>query len=59
MTAGGKEAFPFNELPEGRRGTFNEITGTLLYLVGKSGGYTNGLVQVVDGGRLSVMPSTY
>jgi hypothetical protein len=59
MTEGVKAEFPYNEVPAHRQGNFNELAGTLLYLVGKSGGYLNGSVQVVDGGRLSVMPATY
>jgi hypothetical protein len=59
MTAGGKSDFPYNEIPAHRQGTNDEIAGTVLYMVGKSGGYLNGSVQLIDGGRLSVMPSTY
>lgn len=31
------------------------MAGSLLYLAGKSGSYCNGMILVVDGGRLSVM----
>lgn len=59
MTAGIPPKFPYEKVPLGRQGTYDEIAGTLLYLVGKSGGYVNGNVSVVDGGRLTEMPSTY
>lgn len=59
MTQGAKQEFPYDEIPAHRQGNLNELAGTLLYMVGKSGAYLNGSVQVVDGGRLSVMYSTY
>ena len=59
MTAGAKTEYPYNEIPAHRQGTIDEMAGTVLYMVGKSGGYLNGSVQVVDGGRLGVMPATY
>lgn len=59
MTAGAPDEWPFDKIPAGRQGTFDEITGTILSLVGRSGAYTNGQVVVVDGGRLSQMPTTY
>jgi NAD(P)-dependent dehydrogenase (short-subunit alcohol dehydrogenase family) len=59
MTAGAPPTFPCDKIPAGRQGNFEEISGTILYLVGKAGGYVNGNVQVVDGGRLGQMPATY
>jgi NAD(P)-dependent dehydrogenase (short-subunit alcohol dehydrogenase family) len=59
MTTHVPPKFAFNLVPAGRQGTYEEISGTILYLVGKGGAYTNGNVQVVDGGRLTQMPSTY
>lgn len=59
MTQGAPEAYPFDKVPAGRLGTYDEITGTILSLVGRSGAYTNGSVVIVDGGRLSQMPATY
>lgn len=59
MTAGGLQTFPANLVPAGRRGAFEEMAGLLLYLVGKSGAYVNGAVEVTDGGRLGVMQATY
>lgn len=52
-------SFPWDLVPAGRQGTFEEIAGSLLHLVGKSGAYLNGLVLVTDGGRLSVMEASY
>lgn len=59
MTAGSKDVYPVNEVPAGRKGDFGDMAGVILYLVGKSGAYVNGNVQVTDGGRLSMMPGTY
>lgn len=59
MTAGHVPAtLDYNAIPAGRAGDFDDIAGVLLFMVGKSGGYLNGAVQVTDGGRLSVMPAT-
>jgi THO complex subunit 3 len=59
MTEGVPPEFAYDLVPAHRQGNFNEIAGTLLYMVGKSGAYLNGSVQLVDGGRLSVFESTY
>lgn len=59
MTTGSKDAYTYNEIPAGRKGNFQDIAGVLLYLVGKSGAYANGNVQLSDGGRLSMMPATF
>ena len=59
MTVGAPQVSPYNKIPAGRQGNYDEIAGTILYLVSKSGAYVNGNVQVVDGGRLSMMPGTY
>lgn len=59
MTAGGPVEFPVNKVPAGTSGQYSDMAGLILFLVGKSGAYHNGSVQVIDGGRLSVMPATY
>ena len=59
MTLGDKAQFPINQIPHGTPGQFEDMTGTILYLVGKAGAYVNGNVQVLDGGRISMMPATY
>lgn len=59
MTASGPSVYPCDEIPAGRQGNFEEMSGTILYMVGRAGGYLNGNVQVVDGGRLGQMPATY
>lgn len=59
MTAGGKTEFPISEVPAGTQGEYGDLAAVILYLVGRSGAYVNGNVQVLDGGRLSVMPSTF
>lgn len=46
-------------IPEGRAGEEQDIAGMILFLTSKAGAYMNGCVLVCDGGRLSVVPSTY
>lgn len=59
MTAGMKDDYSYDEIPLHRPGNFNEVSATILSLVGKGGAYLNGHVQILDGGRLSMMPATY
>lgn len=60
MTAGHHPTtFSYTAVPAGRQGSFEDISGMILFMVGKSGAYLNGAVQVTDGGRLSVMPGTF
>jgi hypothetical protein len=59
MTEGLQMDFPVDAIPAHRPGTYDEITSTFLYMVGRSGAYLNSSVQLVDGGRLAVMPGTY
>ncbi|KAF2495798.1 NAD(P)-binding protein [Lophium mytilinum] len=59
MTTKMATAFPPSELPAGRMGSETDLAGLILFLVGKGGAYINGTVQVTDGGRLGVFPSTY
>jgi len=42
-----------------RFGTEEELAGSILYLVSRAGSYCNGQVLLFDGGRLSMIPSTY
>jgi NAD(P)-dependent dehydrogenase (short-subunit alcohol dehydrogenase family) len=46
-------------IPARRFGGDEEMAGTILYLASRAGAYCNGLVMMVDGGRLSVMRSSY
>ena len=59
MTEGAPTLFPVDQIPAGSVGTYEDMAGAILGLVGRSGAYLNGNVQVLDGGRLSVMPATY
>lgn len=59
MTEGSDTVYPVNAVPAGTPGLFSDMAGLILFMVGKSGAYHNGNVQVIDGGRLSVMPATY
>lgn len=46
-------------VPLGRMGNVQEMGGTLLWMASRAGGYCNGNVVVIDGGRLTTMPSCY
>ncbi|KAJ9156830.1 NAD(P)-binding protein [Coniochaeta hoffmannii] len=46
-------------IPGRRFGGDEEMAGMILYLASRAGSYCNGLVLVADGGRLSVMQSSY
>jgi NAD(P)-dependent dehydrogenase (short-subunit alcohol dehydrogenase family) len=59
MTEGLKDVHSYDQIPLHRPGNFNEVAATILSIVGKGGAYLNGHVQIVDGGRLSMMPATY
>lgn len=41
-------------LPAGRTGAEEDLAGAVLYLTGPAGGYVNGAVVLVDGGKLSM-----
>ncbi|KAI1077227.1 NAD(P)-binding protein [Whalleya microplaca] len=53
------KVWPKSVVPEQRFGDSEDIAGVILFLVSKAGAYINGNVLVTDGGRLSVLPSTY
>lgn len=46
-------------IPEGRTGDSEDIAGAVLFMASRAGAYCNGNVMVLDGGRLSVTPSSY
>jgi NAD(P)-dependent dehydrogenase (short-subunit alcohol dehydrogenase family) len=46
-------------VPLRRAGTIEDMSGAILYLTSRAGAYLNGAVIPTDGGRLSVLPSTY
>ena len=46
-------------VPLGRAGTANDMAGLILFLASRAGSYVDGAVQLTDGGRLSLFPSTY
>ncbi|KAF2761912.1 NAD(P)-binding protein [Pseudovirgaria hyperparasitica] len=53
------KSFPPEMIPAGRQGSYEDIASLALFLVGRSGAYQNGVVQMPDGGRISVQPATY
>lgn len=52
-------AFTKNFIPAERLGKTEDIMGTMLYMSSAAGAYLNGNIQVVDGGRISQLNSTY
>ena len=55
----GEDAWPREFIPEQRAGDVNDMAGAVLFLTSRAGGYINGNVMIIDGGRLSVLPATY
>ncbi|PBP15878.1 short chain dehydrogenase [Diplocarpon rosae] len=55
----GDGVFPRTVIPLERTGTEEDMAGVILFLTSRAGAYLTGNVLVVDGGRLSLMPSTY
>jgi len=53
------DGIPASIIPLRRPGAVQDMAGAILYMTSKAGGYLNGNVLVTDGGRLSVVPSTY
>lgn len=45
--------------PLGRMGGTEDMAGCILWLASKAGAWIDGMVVVTDGGKLSVLPSTY
>jgi NAD(P)-dependent dehydrogenase (short-subunit alcohol dehydrogenase family) len=46
-------------IPARRFGGDEEMGGTILYLASRAGAFNNGLILLNDGGRASVMVSSY
>ncbi|KAH6679034.1 hypothetical protein B0J14DRAFT_579873 [Halenospora varia] len=47
------------EIPMERVGTEEDMAGCILFMCSKAGAYCSGNVMVIDGGKLSLMPSSY
>ncbi|KAL4785606.1 hypothetical protein BJX76DRAFT_346947 [Aspergillus varians] len=52
-------SFSPSMIPMTRSGGEEDIAGLVLWLAGPSGGYLNGNITVTDGGRLSILQSSY
>ncbi|KAI0754592.1 NAD-P-binding protein [Daedaleopsis nitida] len=46
-------------VPLHRAGTVDDMGGLILFLSSRAGAYVNGTVQLIDGGRLLLYPSSY
>ncbi|KAI9743096.1 MAG: hypothetical protein M1818_003391 [Claussenomyces sp. TS43310] len=51
--------FPKTQIPLQRLGNAEDMAGLILFLTSRAGSYLSGAVMITDGGRLSVVPSTY
>ncbi|KAJ9602878.1 hypothetical protein H2200_012658 [Cladophialophora chaetospira] len=51
--------FDKQHVPATRTGDEQDMAGVILWLCSRAGAYINGCVVVTDGGRLSVVPSSY
>ncbi|KAE8148968.1 short chain dehydrogenase/reductase family [Aspergillus avenaceus] len=51
-------SFPKELIPLTRAGADEDMAGLILYMTGAAGGYLNGHIAVVDGGRLVHVPAT-
>jgi NAD(P)-dependent dehydrogenase (short-subunit alcohol dehydrogenase family) len=52
-------AFPKSFIPAEKTGDEQDMAGTILYMASRAGAYCNGLILVVDGGRLTLLPGSY
>ncbi|KAK3638719.1 hypothetical protein LTR22_017737 [Elasticomyces elasticus] len=50
---------PRDIVPAQRTGKESDMAGTVLYMASAAGAYLNGNITVLDGGRVSQLPSTY
>lgn len=55
--SGAYGAMPKELIPMQRLGEATDMAGTMLYLASGAGAYCNGVVVVLDGGRLGTFPS--
>ncbi|KAK1066514.1 hypothetical protein LTR74_007063 [Friedmanniomyces endolithicus] len=50
---------PMSSIPAARTGKADEIVGTVLYMASAAAAFMNGNITVLDGGSISLKPSTY
>lgn len=55
----GDDVVPATTIPARRIGRETDMAGSVIYMFSAAGAYLNGCINVVDGGRLSQVPSTY
>ena len=55
----GSSGLPKEFIPATRYGDVKDMAGAILFLTSRAGGYVNGNILVIDGGRLAVLPSSY
>lgn len=52
-------AYEKSFIPAQRLGKTEDIVGTMLYMSSKAGAYLNGVINVIDGGRIGILNGTY
>jgi len=52
-------AYDYSFIPATRLGRTDDIVGTMLYMSSRAGAYLNGVINVIDGGRIGLMNGTY
>ena len=52
-------SMPADRIPMARFGREEDMAGMVLHLMGPAGGYVDGALQIMDGGRLATGPSSY
>lgn len=55
----GDGKFAKEVLPLQRVGDPEEMAGVILFLTSRAGGYCNGNIVLIDGGRIAMAPSSY
>lgn len=55
----GDDVLPRNMIPAGRIGRETDMAGSVVYMLSRAGAYLNGNVNLIDGGRVSQVPSSY
>ncbi|KAI5247043.1 NAD(P)-binding protein [Aureobasidium subglaciale] len=52
-------SFDKSYIPAERTGDEEDMAGTILFIASRAGAYLNGIVLLIDGGRLNIMPNSY
>lgn len=56
---GASAGFSVSAIPLAKRGSEEDMAGTILWIASRAGADLDGNLVVLDGGRLSAFPATY